>query len=131
MRFAAIPALLLAMLGCQGPLARGVDDKSVRRYALEGKVVRLDHARHAAAIEHGPIRDASGKVWMEAMTMEFPVPDSGDFARLHVGERIQATVHSRESDLEYWIAEIRNDQPANESKKSESLTRSPSAESPR
>ncbi len=76
-----------------------------QRYALEGSVVRLDAAAHTATIKHSDIADtATGKVWMKAMTMEFPVPDQGEFAKLKEGQRIRATVHRKE--LDYWIAEI-------------------------
>ena len=43
--------------------------------------------------------------WMEAMTMEFPVRDSAEFAKLSKGERIRATVNVQ--DLDYWLTEIR------------------------
>jgi Cu/Ag efflux protein CusF len=41
---------------------------------------------------------------MEAMTMEFPVRDQAEFAKLAPGKRIRATVHVQE--LDYWISEI-------------------------
>jgi Cu/Ag efflux protein CusF len=48
---------------------------------------------------------------MEAMTMEFPVKDPADFAKLRRGLRIHASVFVQESDLAYWIANI---QPASD-----------------
>jgi len=38
--------------------------------------------------------------------MEFPVKDPAEFARLHTGQRIKATVHQNDADLSYWIAGI-------------------------
>jgi Cu/Ag efflux protein CusF len=81
------------------------------RYSLAGKVVSLDPRTKVAAIEHSDIVDDQGKVWMKAMTMEFPVQDAAEFAKLHVGERIRATVFRRE-DTEYWIGRIKIDPPA-------------------
>ena len=43
---------------------------------------------------------------MAAMTMEFPVKDPAEFARLRTGQRIKATVHQNDADLSYWIAGI-------------------------
>jgi len=42
--------------------------------------------------------------WMEAMTMEFPVPGEEDFARLKEGAVIRATVNV--NDLNYWLTDI-------------------------
>jgi Cu/Ag efflux protein CusF len=78
----------------------------VRQYSLEGVVVRVDAADRIATIKHGPIKDASGELWMEAMTMEYPVPDPQDLAKLRPGQNIRATVHSRESDSEYWLSGV-------------------------
>jgi Cu/Ag efflux protein CusF len=83
----------------------------VALYPLEGTVVRLDPAAKTASVKHGALKDqATGKVWMEAMTMDFPVPDAAEFAKLKEGMQIKATVHNRESEMEYWLAEI---QPQN------------------
>lgn len=38
--------------------------------------------------------------------MEYPVPSPGDLAKLRGGMQIRATVHSRESDDEYWISDV-------------------------
>jgi Cu/Ag efflux protein CusF len=73
-----------------------------KKYQLHGVVVRLDQQLHTATIKHAPIVG-----WMEAMTMEFPVPSKEEFAQLHVGQTISATVFVR--DLDYHIGEIRID----------------------
>jgi Cu/Ag efflux protein CusF len=88
-------------------LAAGKDDGTVQRYKLQGVVVRRDDAKRVVTIKHGPVVDEQGKVWMEAMTMDFPVPGEQDFAQLQPGREITARVHSRRSDFEYWIDEVR------------------------
>ncbi len=85
------------------------DDANAKRHSLSGTIVRLSNDRYIAVIRHGPIKDLDGKVWMEAMTMEFPVRDRSEFSRLRVAQRVRATVHQRESDFEYWIGEIQLD----------------------
>jgi len=76
---------------------RGAEAK---KYQLHGVIVRLDPQAQTAMIKHGPIVG-----WMEAMTMEFPVPSKDEFARLSKGQTISATVFVR--DLDYHIGEIK------------------------
>lgn len=97
---------LLALWSCSSKN----DDPNGRRYSLTGTIVRLSNDTHIAVIKHGPIKDSDGKVWMEAMTMEFPVRRRSEFSMLRVGQHIRATVHQRESDFEYWIDEIQLDE---------------------
>jgi protein SCO1/2 len=54
-----------------------------------------------AVIKHDAIEG-----WMEAMTMEFPVRDRAEFAKLREGMRIQATVEVQ--DLDYWLTSIQS-----------------------
>ena len=75
---------------------RGAAEK---KYQLHGVVVRLDQQEHTATIKHEEI-----KGWMEAMTMEFPVPSKEEFGRLSRGQTIRATVFVR--DLDYHIGDI-------------------------
>jgi Cu/Ag efflux protein CusF len=84
------------------------------RYALAGIVVRLDPHSRLAVITHEDIQDDTGKVWMKAMTMEFPVRDGQEFAKLQVGQRIRATVYRKESDFDYWIGGIQIDRQPGE-----------------
>jgi Cu/Ag efflux protein CusF len=72
--------LAIALAGC------GAKDQA-KRYAMEGEVKALDPAAKTATIAHGKIGD-----WMEAMTMEYSVKPDAEFQKLHVGDRIQATV---------------------------------------
>ena len=58
-----------------------------RRYAMQGQVKALDPSTKTATIDAGKIGD-----WMEAMTMEYPVKPEAEFAKLHPGDSIEATV---------------------------------------
>jgi Cu/Ag efflux protein CusF len=92
-----ISLLLLTIISCSRMPERGADEK---KYQLHGVIVRLDPALHTVTIKHGPIVG-----WMEAMTMEFPVPSKEEFARLREGQTISATVFVR--DLDYHVGEIK------------------------
>jgi Cu/Ag efflux protein CusF len=71
-------ALLMAACGTVQP---------AKRYPMQGTVKALDPAAKVATIDAGKIDG-----WMEAMTMEYPVKPDSEFAKLRVGDRIQATV---------------------------------------
>ena len=51
--------------------------EETKKYELMGEVARLDIENKIATIKHQPIGD-----WMGAMTMDFPVKDAADFAKL-------------------------------------------------
>lgn len=70
-----------------------------QRYQLRGKVLRLRPEARIASIDHEKIDG-----WMEAMTMEFPIPREADFAKLKEGAVIRATVNV--NDLNYWLTDI-------------------------
>ena len=90
---AVFPALLLA--GCQ----RSPAPQPVAEYQMRGEVVRLDPQGQLAAVKHGKIEG-----WMEAMTMEYPIRDKQEFAKLKVGEKIQAKISVQGAD--YWISKV-------------------------
>jgi len=71
-----------------------------KRYTLTGDVVSLDPQGQAASIKGDKIEG-----WMEAMTMEYPVKDRSEFAKLKVGDRLTATVFVGE--VSYHIGEIK------------------------
>jgi Cu/Ag efflux protein CusF len=76
-----IAALLLASCGSrQQPSAQ-------RHYALKGKIVALNAKDRTAAVDAAAIPN-----FMDAMTMDYPVKSTSDFASLHVGDSITATV---------------------------------------
>ena len=72
---------------------------AVTTYKMTGEVRRLEPDRQTAVIKHEVIDG-----WMEAMTMEFPVRDKTEFAKLAEGKRIAATVNVQ--DLDYWLTDI-------------------------
>lgn len=101
-RFLMLPVVVGLACSKPGPQAPAV----IKQFKLEGKIERIDLKRKAFVIEHGPILAPNGDVWMEAMTMEFPVKDEKALVEAKPGQGIAATVNQRESDYEYWISEI-------------------------
>ena len=95
----AVALLVVALCACKRDAARPVSKAPVERYKLDGIVVSLDPQGHTAKINGQKIEG-----WMEAMTMEYPVKDQNEFAQLHAGDRITATVFVQ--DLNYWLGEI-------------------------
>jgi protein SCO1/2 len=89
-------AIFLLIAGC-------AKEVPAHRYSLRGEILRLDPAAHTATIKHEKIDG-----WMEAMTMEFPVRDSKEFAALRTGEHITATVFVTDSGP-YWVSDIHED----------------------
>ena len=71
-----------------------------KRYPMKGEVKALDANAKTATISAGKIGD-----WMEAMTMEYPVKPDAEFQKLHVGDKIEATVVV--TDPAYYVTEIR------------------------
>lgn len=67
---------------------------------MRGEVKALDPKEKLATVAHEKIEG-----WMEAMTMEYPIKDQNEFAKLRVGEKIEAKIVV--SDLDYWIAEVK------------------------
>ena len=95
---AAMGALAVAA-ACGKKSAKSGFGEAKQKYALRGVVRALHPGLHTAVIEHEKIGD-----WMEAMTMEFPVPSPEDYAKLKVGATIRATVNV--SDLNFWLTGI-------------------------
>ena len=75
-------AVLLALL-----LAACAAKNEPKRYPMQGEIKGLDTDTKTAIIAAGKIGD-----WMEAMTMEYPVKPDAEWQKLHVGDRIEATV---------------------------------------
>ena len=84
---------LLVLAGCAQKAAE-------KRYPMQGQITALDATTHTATIAAGKIGD-----WMEAMTMEYPVKPDAEFAKLHVGDRIEATVVV--GDPAYYVTQIK------------------------
>ena len=84
---------LLTLAGCAQKAAE-------KRYPMQGQITALDGTTRTATIAAGKIGD-----WMEAMTMEYPVKPDAEFAKLHVGDRIEATVVV--GDPAYYVTQIK------------------------
>jgi Cu/Ag efflux protein CusF len=87
-------ALAMVFAACGGKRAEA------KQYDMTGEVKALDPANKIATIDAGKIGD-----WMEAMTMEYQVKPESEFAKLRVGERIQAKVVVTESS--YYVTDIK------------------------
>ena len=87
-----VPVLLM-LAGC-------ASKKAEKRYPMQGEIMALDASAHTATIAAGKIGD-----WMEAMTMEYPVKPDAEFQKLHVGDKIEATVIV--GDPSYYVTDIR------------------------
>jgi Cu/Ag efflux protein CusF len=88
-----LPILLLAACGQQ-------KTESVKRYPMQGEIKLLDANSKTATIAAGKIDD-----WMEAMTMEYPIRPETEFQKLHVGDKIEATVVVQ--DVKYYVTDIK------------------------
>jgi len=96
-------ALFSLLAACQqAPVTSTAKEEPVKQYAMHGEVLRLDPQGKIAAIKAGRIGD-----WMEAMTMEYPVKEQPEFDKLHVGEKINATVFVQGNS--YWVGGIQED----------------------
>ncbi len=95
-------ALLSISIACSS--SKPTPPEPEKHYQLIGEVKALDGKVQTATIQHQAIGD-----WMGAMTMEFPVRSKEEFAQLHVGDKITATVNVQGND--YNISGIRK-QPA-------------------
>jgi Cu/Ag efflux protein CusF len=90
---ALLVLLLLALAGC-------ASKPEGKRYPMQGEVKALDSTTRTATIAAGKIGD-----WMEAMTMEYPVKPDSEFEKLHVGDRIEATVVVQ--DPGYYVTAVK------------------------
>ena len=83
------------------PLAACTPPETVKFYPLRGTVKALQSADRIAVIQHETIPG-----FMESMTMEFPIKDPGEFAKLAVGQSIRATVCQQSRGLDFWLQGI-------------------------
>jgi Cu/Ag efflux protein CusF len=72
--------MVLALVGCGAK-------SEPKRYAMKGVVTAVDASSKTATIDAGKIEG-----WMEAMAMEYSVKPDAEFAKLHPGDHIEATV---------------------------------------
>ena len=108
MRFGLLCVLILTVAGCTSqpvaesrPEPKSLKAEPLRRYELKGQILRLDAQTKIATIKHEAIGD-----WMGAMTMDFPVKDPADLAKLKEGAPVNATlfVHG----FEIWVGEVQD-----------------------
>ena len=66
---------------------------------MEGTVKAVDASAKTATIDAGKIGD-----WMDAMIMEYPVKPDAEFAKLHVGDHVKATVVVQ--DVKYYVTDV-------------------------
>jgi Cu/Ag efflux protein CusF len=92
-RRAAVLIAVLALAGCSAK-------PEPKRYPMQGEVKALDPIAKTATIAAGKIGD-----WMEAMTMEYPVKPDAEFQKLHIGDKIEATVVV--GDPSYYVTGVK------------------------
>ncbi|HTX35422.1 MAG TPA: copper-binding protein [Bryobacteraceae bacterium] len=88
------PALALVLAGCHS-------QPPAKRYPMQGDIKALDPTAKTATIAAGPIGD-----WMGPMTMEYMVKPDSEFQKLHVGDRIQATVVVV-TDTSFYVTDVK------------------------
>jgi Cu/Ag efflux protein CusF len=86
-------ALALLVVGCH-------KKEEAKRYPMQGEIKALDATAKTATIAAGKIGD-----WMEAMTMEYPIKPDAEFQKLHVGDKIDATVVV--VDPSYYVTDVK------------------------
>ena len=86
--------ILVALCGC------GEKKPEAKRYPMQGEVKALDASTKSAQIAAGRIGD-----WMDAMTMEYVVKPDAEFQKLHVGDKIEATVVVE--DPRYYVTNVK------------------------
>ncbi|HXS94510.1 MAG TPA: copper-binding protein [Candidatus Limnocylindrales bacterium] len=91
-RTALLLVLALALAAC------GSKDAG-KRYFMTGTIKSLDPTMKVATVDAGKIGD-----WMDAMTMDYQVKPDAEFAKLHVGDKINATVVVK--DPTYYITDV-------------------------
>ena len=93
LRRVALFALAISLAACSSK-------QDAKRYQMQGEVKGLDPVSKNATISAGQIGD-----WMGPMTMQYPIKPDAEFAKLHVGDRIQATVVV--NDLKYFVTDVK------------------------
>lgn len=70
-------------------------------YAFSGQIVSLNAKSQTANINAAAIPN-----YMEAMTMEYPVSSKTEFNKLHVGDKITATLNVSASGDDYNLSNV-------------------------
>jgi Cu/Ag efflux protein CusF len=96
-----IVLIALALAACSHtPPVREAAKEEGKRYDMQGEIKELDGKTKTAVIDAGKIGD-----WMDAMTMPYPVKPHSEFEKLHVGDRIEATVVVNGPD--YYVTSVK------------------------
>jgi protein SCO1/2 len=94
--FVLVPGVLAAACSRRDKFDYG---QPKNRYPLQGEITGLRAEDRIATVRHQKIEG-----WMEAMTMDFPVPSAAEFGKLKVGAKIRATVNV--NDEGYWLTAV-------------------------
>jgi uncharacterized lipoprotein YajG len=103
---------ILMLAGCsskQETAAPTTQTASVKRYTLHGKVLSVNTADKTAKID---AEEVPG--WMSKMTMDYPVKESAELAKMAPDKNIEATVFVDGDN--FWLGEVK-DAPAAPEKK--------------
>jgi Cu/Ag efflux protein CusF len=92
-------ALTIGFASCRGGANTAKEDG--KRYTMQGQILALDPATKTATIAHGQIGD-----WMGPMAMEYSIKPDAEFQKLHVGDKIDATVVVV-SDVKYYVTDVK------------------------
>jgi Cu/Ag efflux protein CusF len=103
-KFSLLVCLLLVCVGCAKKQPGFV---VAHRYTLTGTVVSLNSKNQTASVDSAAIPN-----YMEAMTMDYPIPSKTEFDRLRVGEKITATLNVNTANDEYNLTGIQEQSPA-------------------
>jgi Cu/Ag efflux protein CusF len=93
-------AIAIALLAMAALCGCGEKKSAERRLPMHGVVKSLDPAAKLANIDADKIDG-----WMEAMAMDYLVKPDSEFEKLHVGDKIQATVVIEEP--KYYVTDIK------------------------
>jgi hypothetical protein len=108
MRTFFVCLLLLGVAACSSTPSEVAElkDEPLRTYDLKGKVINLDNSGtvRLAKIQHEQIGD-----WMGAMTMDFPVLEPEQFAKLRVGQEVTGKVYVR--GVTFWAGDFQEAAP--------------------
>ena len=88
----------LLMCACAGKTPESKEP--IKRYAMRGEVMQLDPEHQVATIKHENIVG-----FMHAMTMEYGFREKPEFAKLHKGDQVDATLLVQGDD--YWVTEVK------------------------
>jgi Cu/Ag efflux protein CusF len=100
----ALGAVACLFAACSG--AKAPSKPSEKQYQVSGVIEGLNPKLQTATVNAAAIPG-----WMEAMTMEFPIRSKSDFEKLHVSDRITATVNVRGTDYDLTNIHWQNSSP--------------------